>query len=211
MQTFTVSQLFLDGIASITATCFQFLIPIIFLFVVFLSWEKIISKDDGFGKKLLFLAGITILMLDGVYLVYLLLSYPRSDLAQLYLSYRKEIGIFLGVILLAFYGLRLLKPQNEKLFSSCSPFVTAALIGLVITSAWAPCIRETVASISQHESGRLPFLFFYIAGITLPFLLLSLVAFGLKFLSVTGESVRKFSTIGIILLILLSLTKLVMK
>lgn len=207
MVTPTIPLLFLDGIVSITAMCFYFLLPVICILVALFSWEKISQRDESLLRKTLFVGGITIVLLDGVYLVYLMLSFPHAGLTQLYLEYRKETGIFLGILLFLLYGYRLVNIQNEKLFSFRVSLFAAGITGLVITATWAPCIRESVASISTQEEGRFIYFLSYIAGLTFPFLLLSASSFGLKFLLVTQENMRRLSSIGIILLILLSLSK----
>ncbi|MBF0275339.1 MAG: hypothetical protein HQK84_08935 [Nitrospinae bacterium] len=208
MNSFFV-QIFVDGIISAKEMCFYPVIPVFLTFLVLLSQEKIQKRSTSFKSTLTFLFAFTIFFLIGIDLVYLALSFPREEITSFYINNRKIMGISAGVLLVLAL-LATMRTRNSPHYSTPFIFFIVFMGGLVISSLFAPCIREKVAHISTLDDFPLLAWFLYVLGLNIPFLFLSLTALIWKIINLNEPFAAKFSQFGTLILSLFILIRIIL-
>ncbi|MGH6898322.1 MAG: cytochrome c biogenesis CcdA family protein [Geminicoccaceae bacterium] len=175
---------FAAGVISFLSPC---VLPLVPGYVSFVAGSSLEELRDGAAPRLqsVTLAGTFVL---GFTLVFVALGASATALGNLLLSYRYELGIVAGAIVLLF-GLHMLGITPLRLMDREARFhldlgggraLSAFLLGIAFAFGWTPCIGPVLgailtlsASTADVAKGSL-LLAVYSLGLGLPFLLAAL-------------------------------------
>lgn len=188
---------FAAGVISFLSPC---VLPLVPGYVSFVAGSSLEDLRDGAAPRLqaLFLA---ITFVVGFSAVFVALGMSASAIGELLLSYRYELGIVAGVVVILF-GLHMLGVTPISLMDREARFhadvskgrvVSAFVLGVAFAFGWTPCIGPVLgailtlgASTGDVTKGGL-LLAVYSAGLGLPFLLAALF---------TGTLLKQLKALG---------------
>lgn len=164
------------------------------------------SIDAGFYQWLPAL-GLSLCFVLGFSTVFILLGASATVLGQMLLSYRYELNLVGGAIIILFglFLLDVLRPDRlmrEFRFHLVVPRahpLSAYLLGLAFAFGWTPCIGPilgailTVSAASSTVAGGVALLAIYSLGLGVPFVLATLFTGGLM------KSLRSIGRVGRVL------------
>ena len=175
---------FAAGVISFLSPC---VLPLVPGYVSFVAGSSLEDMRDGAAPRLQSLTLATTFVL-GFTVVFVALGASATALGNLLLSYRYELGIVAGVVVLLF-GLHMLGVTPLRLMERDARFhldltggrtLSAFLLGLAFAFGWTPCIGPVLgailtlsASTADVAEGSL-LLAVYSLGLGLPFLLAAL-------------------------------------
>lgn len=182
---------FAAGAISFLSPC---VLPLVPGYVSYVAGRAIADDSSGGALVLRLPAlGLSVCFVLGFSTVFVLLGASATALGQLLLSYRYELNIFGGVIIILFglFLIGLLRPtwlMREFRFHTAiaggRPLAAYAL-GLAFAFGWTPCIGPilgailTVSATSVTVAGGVALLATYSLGLGLPFLLAAMFTDGL--------------------------------
>jgi cytochrome c-type biogenesis protein len=188
---------FVAGVISFLSPC---VLPLVPGYVSFVAGSSLEELRAG-GAPRFQAAGLALTFVLGFSVVFVAFGMSASALGNLLLSYRYELGIAAGVIVILF-GLHMLGLTPFRLMDREARFhldvpggraVSAFLLGLAFAFGWTPCIGPVLGAIltlgaSTADVGKgAVLLAVYSAGLGLPFLLAALF---------TGELLRRLRSLG---------------
>lgn len=146
------------------------------------------TPDGGVAAARLPAVGLSACFVLGFSTVFVLLGASATALGQLLLSYRYELNIVAGVIVIAFgvFMLGLMRPawlQRDLRFQATlreGRPLAAYVLGLAFAFGWTPCIGPilgailTVSAASATVTNGVALLAVYSLGLGVPFLLAAL-------------------------------------
>ena len=175
---------FAAGVISFLSPC---VLPLVPGYVSFVAGSSLEDMRDGAAPRLQSLTLATTFVL-GFTVVFVALGASATALGNLLLSYRYELGVIAGVVVLLF-GLHMLGVTPLRLMDRDARFhldlaggrtLSAFLLGLAFAFGWTPCIGPVLgailtlsASTADVAQGSL-LLAVYSLGLGLPFLLAAL-------------------------------------
>jgi cytochrome c-type biogenesis protein len=179
-----IATAFVAGVISFLSPC---VLPLVPGYVSFVAGSSLEEMREGETSKMQAL-GLASTFVIGFSVVFIALGMSASALGNLLLSYRYELGIVAGVVVILFglhmLGLTPLRAMNQDArFHLDVPggrTLSAFLLGLAFAFGWTPCIGPVLGAIltlgaSTAEIGKGAILLaFYSAGLGLPFLLAAL-------------------------------------
>ena len=188
---------FAAGVISFLSPC---VLPLVPGYVSFVAGSSLEDMRDGEASRLqALLLAITFVL--GFSVVFVSLGISASALGNLLLSYKYELGMVAGVIVILF-GLHMLGLTPLRLMHREARFqldmaggrgVSAFVLGLAFAFGWTPCIGPVLgailtlgASTADMTQGAV-LLAVYSAGLGLPFLLAALF---------TGTLLRRLRSLG---------------
>lgn len=188
---------FAAGVISFLSPC---VLPLVPGYVSFVAGSSLEELRDGGAPRLpsLILASTFVL---GFTMVFVALGASATALGNLLLSYRYELGIVAGVIVLLF-GLHMLGLTPIRLMDREARFhldiaggrmLSAWLLGIAFAFGWTPCIGPVLGAILTLSASTADvakgatLLAVYSLGLGLPFLLAALF---------TGELLARLRALG---------------
>jgi cytochrome c-type biogenesis protein len=196
---------FAAGVVSFLSPC---VLPLVPGYVSFVAGSSLEDLRDGAAPRVqsLMLAGTFVL---GFTAVFVALGASATALGNLLLSYKLQLGVIAGVVVILFglhlLGLTPLRLMNQEarihIETSGGRAVGAFLLGLAFAFGWTPCIGPVLgailtlsASTADVAKGSL-LLTVYSLGLGLPFLLAALftgtLLVRLKALGRAGRSLQR--------------------
>ena len=188
---------FAAGVISFLSPC---VLPLVPGYVSFVAGSSVEHLRDGMAPRARSL-GLAATFVLGFSLVFVTLGASATALGSLLLSYRYELGIVAGVLVLLF-GLHMLGLTPLRLMDREARFhldlaggrtLSAFVLGLAFAFGWTPCIGPVLgailtlsASTADVAKGSL-LLAVYSLGLGLPFLLAALF---------TGTLLVRLKTLG---------------
>lgn len=185
----------------------SFLSPCVFpLYPVFLSYITGMTVDEikagelkGRRKPLLH----TLAFLLGFSSIYFVLGFSTSAFIGLFNQYSdliRQLGAIM-VIIFGFVALGVWKPailmKDHKLNIKNRPpgYVGSAVIGIAFSAGWTPCMGPILASvlalISTNPNQGMLYMLAYIAGFSIPFLLLAFFSVKLNWIKANSGRLMK--------------------
>jgi len=179
-----VTTAFAAGVISFLSPC---VLPLVPGYVSFVAGSSLEEMRDGETPRLQSFA-LALTFVLGFSVVFVALGMSASALGNLLLSYRYELGIVAGVVVILF-GLHMLGLTPLRLMNQDARFhldmpggraLSAFLLGFAFAFGWTPCIGPVLGAIltlgaSTADIGKGAFLLaVYSAGLGLPFLLAAL-------------------------------------
>jgi cytochrome c-type biogenesis protein len=205
---------FLSGVIAFFAPCVLPLLPVYISYVFGVSTDELERKKLVFSKRIFF-SGIFYIL--GFTTVFVLLGTTLGTLGILVRRYQVLIQRLGGLIIL-FFGLefsgiiktRLLRIEKHWRLPAWADnlgYIRPFLLGVVFAATWTPCIGAvlgvilTLAVVSGTAQRGAILLFFYSLGLSVPFLLVSLMLASVpRYLSLISKRIRTISMImGVIL------------
>lgn len=197
---------FAAGIISFLSPC---VLPLVPGYVSYVAGRSVSggSIDGGFSHWLPAL-GLSLCFVLGFSTVFILLGASATALGQLLLSYRYELNLIGGAVIVLFglFLLGILRPQwfmREFCFHPVVPRahpISAYLLGLAFAFGWTPCIGPilgailTVSATSSTVAGGVALLAIYSFGLGVPFVLAALftgrLLNGLKSIGRVGRALQ---------------------
>lgn len=175
---------FAAGVISFLSPC---VLPLVPGYVSFVAGSSLEELRDGEAPRLQVMT-LAITFVLGFSVVFVAMGASATALGNLLLSYRYELGLIAGVIVILF-GLHMLGITPFRLMDSEARFqvdmgggriVSAFLLGIAFAFGWTPCIGPVLgailtlsASTADVTKGAL-LLAVYSLGLGLPFLLAAL-------------------------------------
>jgi cytochrome c-type biogenesis protein len=188
---------FAAGVVSFLSPC---VLPLVPGYVSYVAGSSLEDLRDGVASRLQAVSLAATFVL-GFSVVFVALGMSASALGTLLLTYRYELGIVAGVIVILF-GLHMLGLTPFRLMDREARFhldiaggrgLGAFLLGIAFAFGWTPCIGPVLgailtlgASTADVTKGAI-LLGVYSAGLGLPFLLAALF---------TGSLLRRLRTLG---------------
>ena len=172
---------FAAGVISFLSPC---VLPLVPGYVSFVAGRSLEDLRDGQALRLQAL-GLALTFVLGFSVVFVSLGISASMLGDLLLSYRYELGLIAGLVVILF-GLHMLGLTPLRLMDREARFhldvpggrgLSAFLLGLAFAFGWTPCIGPVLGAIltlgaSTADAGKgAVLLAVYSAGLGLPFLL----------------------------------------
>ena len=193
-----IATAFAAGVISFLSPCVLPLVPGYVSFVAGSSLEEMLA---GRADRLRAL-GLALTFVLGFSVVFIALGMSASALGNLLLTYRYELGLVAGVVVIVF-GLHMLGVSPIRLLDRDARFhglelpggraVSAFVLGIAFAFGWTPCIGPVLgailtlgASTADVTQGAV-LLAFYSAGLGLPFLLAALS---------TGTLLKRLKSLG---------------
>ena len=182
---------FTAGVISFLSPC---VLPLVPGYVSFVAGHSI-TERSGRGAAILRIQaiGLSLCFVLGFSTIFVLLGASATALGQLLLSYRHELNLIGGAIVITFglFTLGLLRPwwlQRDLRFD-LSPAggrpIAAYVLGMAFAFGWTPCIGPvlgailTVSAASATVTNGIAFLGAYSLGLGIPFLLAAAFTDGL--------------------------------
>lgn len=182
---------FVAGIISFLSPC---VLPLVPGYVSYIAGRSAAGRPEGPAMALRLPAvGLSVCFVLGFSTIFVLLGASATALGQLLLSYRYELNIVGGAIVIAF-GLIMLGMvhlswlQRDIRFHAAIPGgrpVSAYILGLAFGFGWTPCIGPilgailTVSAASASVAGGTALLAIYSLGLGVPFVLAAMFTNGL--------------------------------
>ena len=188
---------FAAGVISFLSPCVLPLVPGYVSFVAGSSLEDMRERETPRLQAL----GLALTFVLGFSVVFVALGISASVLGNLLLSYRYELGLIAGVVVILF-GLHMVGLTPLRLMDREARFqvdvpggrsVSAFLLGLAFAFGWTPCIGPVLGAIltlgaSTADAGKgAVLLAVYSAGLGLPFLLAA---------QFTGSLLKRLRSLG---------------
>ncbi len=182
---------FAAGIVSFLSPC---VLPLVPGYVSYVAGDSLNERSLGGAMTLRLPAiGLSLCFVLGFSTIFVLLGASATALGQLVLSYRHELNIVGGVIVIAFglfllgvlSPLFLLRDLRFRISVHGGKPVTAYVLGLAFAFGWTPCIGPilgailTVSAATVTVSGGVALLAIYSLGLGVPFLLAAVFTDGL--------------------------------
>lgn len=182
---------FVAGIISFLSPC---VLPLVPGYVSYIAGRSVPERPEGGAMALRLPAvGLSACFVLGFSTVFVLLGASATALGRLLLSYRYELNIVGGAVVIAF-GLIMLGMvplswlQRDIRFHTAIPGgrpVSAYILGLAFGFGWTPCIGPilgailTVSAASATVAGGITLLAIYSIGLGVPFVLAAMFTSGL--------------------------------
>lgn len=182
---------FVAGIISFLSPC---VLPLVPGYVSYIAGRSMAERPEGPAIALrLPEVGLSVCFVLGFSTIFVLLGASATALGQILLSYRYELNLVGGVIVIAF-GLFMLGMvplswlQRDVRFHTAIPGgrpVSAYVLGLAFGFGWTPCIGPilgailTISAASATVAGGIALLAIYSMGLGVPFVLAAMFTSGL--------------------------------
>ncbi len=177
-----IAAAFAAGVISFLSPC---VLPLVPGYVSYVAGHSIAERSAGTISVRLQTAALSLCFVLGFSTIFVLLGASATALGQLLLSYRHELNLVGGAIVIAFglLALGLLHPallQRDIRFHLLLPGgrpLGAYLLGLAFGFGWTPCIGPilgailTVSAASTTVASGVALLSVYSLGLGLPFVL----------------------------------------
>ncbi len=163
--------LFKEGVFSITSSC---VIPLIPFFIILSFALSLQAKERTMPQRLLLSVLISLSLISGCMLSFAAVASPFSSVAHFVLNVKPLLGVWLGWGVVLFCAFRFFITR-KILYAPFISFFLALASGLALTAHWSPCIGSQLGGLQHITEGKNSFLFLYLAGFSLPFLLLGSV------------------------------------
>lgn len=188
---------FAAGVISFLSPC---VLPLVPGYVSFVAGSSLEEMREGQASRLQAL-GLALTFVLGFSVVFVALGISASMLGNLLLSYRYELGLIAGVVVILF-GLHMIGLTPLRLMDREARFhldvpggrgLSAFLLGLAFAFGWTPCIGPVLGAIltlgaSTADAGKgAVLLAVYSAGLGLPFLLAA---------QFTGSLLKRLRSLG---------------
>lgn len=193
-----IVAVFAAGVVSFLSPC---VLPLVPGYVSYIAGHSIAERSAGAVSLRLQAVALSICFVLGFSTIFVLLGASATALGQILLSYRYELNLVGGTIVIAFglLTLGLLRPswlQRDIRFHLSLPGgrpVAAYVLGLAFGFGWTPCIGPilgailTVSAASASVTGGVALLSVYSLGLGVPFVLAA---------TFTGGLVARISSVG---------------
>jgi cytochrome c-type biogenesis protein len=182
---------FTAGVVSFLSPC---VLPLVPGYVSYVAGHSITERSGG-GTAILRIQaiGLSLCFVLGFSTIFVLLGASATALGQLLLSYRHELNLIGGAIVITFglFTLGVLRPswlQRDLRFDLSPPGgrpIAAYVLGMAFAFGWTPCIGPvlgailTVSAASATVTNGIAFLGVYSLGLGIPFLLAAAFTDGL--------------------------------
>lgn len=182
---------FAAGIISFLSPC---VLPLVPGYVSYVAGRSIANRSgDGIVSFRILAVGLSLCFVLGFSTIFVLLGASATALGRLLLSYRQELNLVGGVIVIGFglFSLGFLRPswmERDLRFSASLPGgqpAGAYLLGMAFAFGWTPCIGPilgailTVSATSASISNGVALLGVYSLGLGVPFVLAAIFTDGL--------------------------------
>lgn len=182
ISTIGIAAAFAAGVISFLSPC---VLPLVPGYVSYVAGHSIAERSAGTISLRLQTAALSLCFVLGFSTIFVLLGASATALGQVLLSYRHELNLIGGAIVIAFglITLGLLHPallQRDIRFHLLLPGgrpLAAYLLGLAFGFGWTPCIGPilgailTVSATSTTVASGVALLSMYSLGLGLPFVL----------------------------------------
>ncbi|KWU59985.1 cytochrome c biogenesis CcdA family protein [Priestia megaterium] len=183
MEQLSLFLAFGAGLLSFVSPCSLPLYPAFLSYITGVSVNDL-KKERGILKRKAFIH--TILFLIGFSIIFIALGLSTSFIGTFFMNYQGLLRQ-LGAILMVFFGLVLtgalkfdflLSDKKIHFQKRPSGYIGSILIGIGFAAGWTPCagpILAGVIALGVTDPGKgLLYMFFYVLGFSIPFLLMSL-------------------------------------
>lgn len=185
-----IAAAFAAGVISFLSPC---VLPLVPGYVSYVAGHSIAERSAGTVSLRLQTAALSLCFVLGFSTIFVLLGASATALGQVLLSYRYELNVVGGVIVIAFglLALGVLHPvwlQRDIRFHLSQPGgrpLAAYVLGLAFGFGWTPCIGPilgailTVSAGSATVAGGVALLSVYSLGLGVPFVLAAAFTDGL--------------------------------
>ncbi len=179
------------GLLSFISPCSLPLYPAFLSYVTGISLNEL-KEDKGILNRKAMVH--TLLFLLGFSAIFMALGFSTSFIGTIFIQYQdllRQIGaiiiVFFGLIVLGIFKFDFLLSEKRVQFKKRPKgYIGSVLIGMGFAAGWTPCtgpILAGVIALGVSDPGRgMLYMFFYVLGFAIPFLIMSLFIGKMKFL-----------------------------
>lgn len=197
------------GFLSFISPCALPLYPAFLSYITGMTVNEL-KAERGILRKKAFIH--TVLFLSGFSIIFLALGLSTSFIGSFFLDYQ-DLLRQLGAIVMVFFGLILtgilsfnflLLDKKIQFQKRPSGYFGSVLIGLGFAAGWTPCTGPILAGVialgvTNPDKGLL-YMFFYVLGFSIPFLIMTFFIDKMTFLKKHGNRFMKIGGIFMILM-----------
>jgi cytochrome c-type biogenesis protein len=209
MEEVSIFLAFGAGLLSFISPCSLPLYPAFLSYITGMSIDEL-KTDRGIFRKSAFTH--TIIFLAGFSIIFLAIGLSTTFIGQFFISYQ-DLLRQIGAIILIFFGLVLtgvlrfdflMKDKKIQFKRRPAGYVGSFLIGIGFAAGWTPCTGPILAAVIAmgvvNPGMGLFYMFFYVLGFAIPFLLMTFFIDRLHFIK---KHSNLFMFIGGILMIIM--------
>lgn len=187
------------GVLSFLSPCTLPLYPVFLSYITGVSVSDL--KDGGIRQRTAWFH--TFSFLFGFSIVFLVLGLSTSLIADVFIQFKDSIRMF-GAILIFVFGVFLagiwqptflMREKKLQLGERKSGYFGTVLIGIGFAAGWTPCTGPILAGVialaATNPNAGLGYMFAYVVGFAIPFLVMAGFVGKIKFLARNSAKVAK--------------------